>query len=119
LQNKPAGMFGSYLLGAAFAFGWTPCVGPFLGAAITQANESSSVVSGVSLMLIYAAGMGIPFILAGLFFNRFVGFMARIKRHFRTIEVVSGILLIGVGLLLITNQFSKISELVAPLSPIK
>lgn len=119
LHNKPVGLFGAYLLGAAFAFGWTPCVGPFLTAALNNASQSDTAGQGVAMMLVYSAGLGVPFLLAGLFFNRFLGFMARIKRHFRVIEIASGLLLIVVGLLLLTNNFSKLSELFAPLTPIR
>ncbi len=106
---KPASYVGAYLLGGAFAFGWTPCVGPFLTAAVFTA-EQGSTLEGVGLMLVYSAGLGIPFILAGLFFNKFLGFMARVKRHFQIIEIASGLLLVLVGFLLITNNMTVLTQ---------
>jgi cytochrome c-type biogenesis protein len=106
---KRASYAGAYLLGGAFAFGWTPCVGPFLTAAVFTA-EQGSTLEGISLMLVYSAGLGIPFILAGLFFNKFLGFMARIKRHFQIIEIASGLLLVLVGILLITNNMTVLTQ---------
>ncbi len=111
LRSKPAGFAGASLIGFAFAFGWSPCVGPFLTAAITNASASESFWSGVALMIIYSAGLGVPFLLAGLFMNRFLGFMARIRRHFATIEFASGLLLILVGLLILSGNLTKLSEL--------
>jgi cytochrome c-type biogenesis protein len=109
---KPASYIGAYLLGGAFAFGWTPCVGPFLTAAVFTA-EQGDTWSGVALMLVYAAGLGVPFVLAGLFFNRFLGFMARVRRHFQVIEIASGLLLILVGILLITNNMTLLTQQLA------
>ncbi len=109
-QNRPVGLLGAFLVGAAFAAGWTPCVGPFLGAALTNAIDSSSTLSGVGLMLVYSGGLGVPFLLAGLFMNRLLAFIARIKRHFRLIEIASGVLLVMVGSLIVTNNMSQITE---------
>jgi cytochrome c-type biogenesis protein len=106
---KPASFVGAYLLGGAFAFGWTPCVGPFLTAAVLTA-EQVDAWQGVALMLVYSAGLGIPFILAGLFFNRMLGFIARIRRHYQIIEIASGLLLILVGVLLLTNNMTALTQ---------
>ncbi|MEL6208854.1 MAG: cytochrome c biogenesis protein CcdA, partial [Pseudomonadota bacterium] len=73
--------FGAYILGLAFAFGWTPCIGPQLGAILTLAASEASVTRGTVLLGIYAAGLGIPFLLAAMFMSRAMGFMNRIKRH--------------------------------------
>ncbi len=108
--NKPAGLLGAFLVGAAFAAGWSPCVGPFLGAALTSALDSQSTINGVGLMLVYSAGLGIPFLLAGLFMNRLLGFMARVRRHYQLIEIASGVLLIVIGLLIITNNMTEITK---------
>jgi cytochrome c-type biogenesis protein len=110
-KNKPAGLLGAGLVGFAFAFGWSPCVGPFLAASITNASTSESFWSGILLMIIYAAGLGVPFLLAGLFMNRFLGFMARLRRHFHIIELASGILLILVGVLILSGNLTKLSEI--------
>ncbi|MEI6045542.1 MAG: cytochrome c biogenesis protein CcdA, partial [Chloroflexota bacterium] len=110
IKNKPAGLIGAGLVGFAFAFGWSPCVGPFLAASITNASSSESFWSGIALMIVYAAGLGVPFLLAGLFMNRFLGFMARLRRHFHMIELASGVLLILVGLLILSGNLTKLSE---------
>lgn len=115
LQKQPASYLGAFALGFAFAFGWSPCVGPFLTTAITQASNDQtgtfggSVLPGIALMIIYSAGLGVPFLLAGLFANRFLKFMARVKRHFQVIEIASGVLLILVGILIITGNMTALS----------
>ncbi len=106
---KPANYIGAYLLGGAFAFGWTPCVGPFLTDALFTA-EQGNTLDGMWLMLVYSAGLGIPFILSGIFFSRLLGFIARVKRHFQTIEIASGLLLIVVGILLLTNNLTALTQ---------
>lgn len=105
---KSGSYLGAYLLGGAFAFGWSPCVGPFLTGAIFTAQQGDSW-QGLFLMLAYAAGLGLPFVLAGFFFSRFLGFVKVVRRHFHTIEVVSGLLLVGVGVLLLTGNLEQLS----------
>ncbi|NBO20966.1 MAG: cytochrome c biogenesis protein CcdA [Rhodobacteraceae bacterium] len=100
---------GAYVLGLAFAFGWTPCIGPQLGAILTLAAQEGNVARGTLLLAIYAVGLGLPFLLAALFIERAVGVMARLKRHMRWIEAAMGLLLIIVGTLLVTGQFTSIS----------
>lgn len=101
--------FGAYILGLAFAFGWTPCIGPQLGAILSLAASESSVARGTLLLGIYAAGLGIPFLLAAMFLNRSMHMMNRMKRHMGTIEKAMGILLLLVGLALVTGAFSTFS----------
>ncbi len=108
--TKPVGLIGAFLVGAAFAAGWSPCVGPFLGAALTNAIDSQSTLSGVGLMLVYSAGLGIPFLLAGLFMSQLLGFIARVRRHYRVIELASGLLLVLIGVLIITNNMSELTR---------
>ncbi|HEX2915232.1 MAG TPA: cytochrome c biogenesis protein CcdA [Chloroflexia bacterium] len=108
--NKPAGFVGAFLVGAAFAAGWSPCVGPFLSAALTNALDSESTLSGVGMMLIYSAGLGIPFLLAGIFMSRLLGFIARVRRHYQLIEIASGALLLVMGVLIITNNMTEITR---------
>jgi len=100
---------GAYILGLAFAFGWTPCIGPVLGAILSMAAQDASFTRGVLLMAFYAAGLGIPFLVAALFIGRFMGVMTRLKRHMALIEKVMGALLIFVGILLLTGGFADIS----------
>ncbi len=101
--------FGAYVLGLAFAFGWTPCIGPQLGAILSLAAQEASVARGAVLLGVYAAGLGIPFLLAALFLSRAMGLMNRVKRHMATIEKAMGGLLVIVGLALVTGAFSAFS----------
>lgn len=98
---------GAYLLGLAFAFGWTPCIGPQLSMILTLAATDPS--RGTALLGIYALGLGVPFLLAAIFIERSMGLMNRIKRHMGLIERASGILLIAVGVLLLTGWLGVIS----------
>jgi cytochrome c-type biogenesis protein len=101
--------FGAYILGLAFAFGWTPCIGPQLGAILSLAASEASVARGTLLLAIYAAGLGLPFLLAAMFLSRSMHLMNRIKPHLELIEKIMGVLLIIVGLALITGAFSSFS----------
>lgn len=101
--------FGAYILGLAFAFGWTPCIGPQLGAILSLAASEASVSRGTLLLGVYAAGLGIPFLLAAMFMTRAVTVMNRLKRHMKTIERVMGGLLILVGLAMVTGAFTTFS----------
>lgn len=100
---------GAYVLGLAFAFGWTPCIGPQLGTIISLAASESSMSRGTALLGVYAAGLGLPFILVALFFPRLTGVMAWMKRHMERIERVMGLLLWTVGLMMVTGQFTAFS----------
>ena len=101
--------FGAYILGLAFAFGWTPCIGPQLGAILSMAASEASVARGTALLAVYAAGLGLPFLLAAVLLSRAMGVMNRLKRHMGLIEKVMGVLLIAVGLALLTGAFSAFS----------
>ena len=107
--DKGGSSFGAYILGLAFAFGWTPCIGPQLGAILSLAAQENSVARGTLLLGIYAGGLGIPFVLAALFMTRAMGLMNRIKRHMKLIERVMGGLLVLVGLALLTGAFTSFS----------
>ena len=100
---------GAYVLGLAFAFGWTPCIGPQLGAVLSLAAQEGSVQRGTLLLGVYAAGLGIPFLLAALFIERAMGVMQRLKRHMKWIERAMGGLLVIVGLALLTGAFTDFS----------
>ncbi len=100
---------GAYLLGLAFAFGWTPCIGPILGAILSLSAQEDSIGRGTFLMAVYAAGLGLPFILSAMFINRAMGLMNRLKRHMGLIEKLMGALLLAVGLLMLTGAFSRMS----------
>ena len=101
--------FGAYVLGLAFAFGWTPCIGPQLGAILSLAASEASVTRGTLLLGIYALGLGLPFLLAAMFLTRAMGVMNWLKPHMRLIERMMGLLLVLVGLALVTGAFSTFS----------
>ena len=107
--DKGGSSFGAYVLGLAFAFGWTPCIGPQLGAILTLAASEASVWRGTALLAVYAAGLGIPFLLAAMFITSAMGLMNRIKRHMQLIERIMGVLLIAVGLAMLTGAFTALA----------
>lgn len=107
--DRGGSALGAYVLGLAFAFGWTPCIGPQLGAILSLAATEASVARGTLLLGLYAAGLGIPFLLAAMFMTRAMGLMNRLKRHMALIERLMGVLLIVVGLALLTGAFSAFS----------
>ena len=107
--DKGGSAFGAYLLGLAFAFGWTPCLGPILGAILSLAASEADVARGTVLLAVYAIGLGIPFLLVAAFFPRLKGVMGWMKRHMEQIERVMGLLLWTIGLLMLTGGFSAFS----------
>ncbi len=109
-QNKPVGFAGSFLIGLAFAFGWSPCIGPILAGVLTLAATQETVNQGVALLASYSLGLGVPFIATGLAINRFLDFFARVKKHMRWVEITAGILLIVVGVLVATDQLQALSR---------
>ncbi len=102
--------FGAYVLGLAFAFGWTPCLGPILGTILGLAASEADLWRGTTLLGFYALGLGLPFLLMAAFLPRLTGLMAAMKRHMTRIERISGLLLWTVGLLMLTNQFTIFSN---------
>lgn len=111
VSNKPLGLLGAVVVGMAFGFGWTPCIGPILASILAVAATQETVGQGISLLTVYSLGLGIPFLLAGLAINRFFALFDRLKRHMRLIEITSGLLLIAVGLLMFTNNLTMLSGL--------
>jgi cytochrome c-type biogenesis protein len=101
---------GAFVIGFAFAFGWTPCIGPILGTIILLASQESTVGQGVLLLVIYSLGLAVPFLLTALALDRFAAFYKGFRRHLHAVEVVSGVLLVGIGLLLLTHSFTWISS---------
>jgi cytochrome c-type biogenesis protein len=116
--RKPAGFFGALLVGAAFAFGWTPCLGPILAGILAVGASRETVGSAVQLLAVYSLGLGVPFLLTGLAINRFFGTMARIRKHYHAIEMASGGLLVVIGLLIFTNRFTVIAQWLSPYLPV-
>ncbi len=107
--DRGGSAFGAYILGLAFAFGWTPCIGPQLGMILSMAASEASVSRGTALLGVYAAGLGIPFLLAAIFMQRMVGVMSWMKRHMVAIERSMGALLLIVGVALLTGAFTTFS----------
>ncbi len=112
-----AGLATAFVMGLAFAFGWTPCIGPILASILALAANAETISRGVLLLALYSAGLGIPFLLAALFLNAFYKFFERIRNHFHKIELVSGLVLIAVGLLLVLNQFDRLATWFARVMP--
>jgi cytochrome c-type biogenesis protein len=109
VARKPAGFIGAYVVGLAFAFGWTPCVGPVLAAILFVAGSAGTAGKGAVLLAIYSLGIGIPFILAALFAGPFLNWAARFKQHMRKVEMAMGGLLVLTGILFVTGRMSAIS----------
>jgi len=107
--DRGGNAFGAYVLGLAFAFGWTPCIGPQLGAILSLAASEASLTRGTLLLGVYALGLGIPFLLVAAFFPRLTGVMNWMKRHMERIERIMGLLLWTVGLMMLTGQFTNFS----------
>jgi cytochrome c-type biogenesis protein len=108
-RTEAGSLVGAYVLGLAFAFGWTPCIGPVLGTILALAAQDGSAGRGLTLMGFYALGLGIPFLLVALFLRRALGLMSRLRRHMATIERAMGVLLVGVGVTLLTGWFTQFS----------
>lgn len=107
--DRGGSALGAYVLGLAFAFGWTPCIGPILGTILSLSAQEGSLSRGTFLMAVYAFGLGLPFILSAVFINRAMGVMNRLKRHMGLIEKTMGGLLVVVGFLMLTGAFSRMS----------
>jgi cytochrome c-type biogenesis protein len=116
-DRKPAGALGAILVGIAFAFGWSPCIGPILGGILALAASKETVWEGVELLAVYSVGLGIPFLLTSIAINQFFAFSKRIRKHYHAIEMVSGGLLVAIGVLIFTNQFTIIVRYLQPYLP--
>jgi len=100
---------GSFVIGFAFAFGWTPCIGPILATILLLAGAQETVLRGILLLAIYSLGLAVPFLLTSLGIDRFLGFYTRFRRHLHVVEVFSGVLLIAVGILIFMNNLKLLS----------
>ena len=109
VQNYKPGVVGSYIIGLSFAFGWTPCIGPILGSVLSVAASSETISQGVFLLFLYSMGLGIPFLLAAYAIGSFLNFFSKIKKYMRTIEIVTGLLLIIFGILILTNRIQELA----------
>ncbi len=104
-----ASPIGSFAVGFAFAFGWTPCIGPILAGILVLAGSQDTVGKGILLLAVYSMGLAVPFLLTSIGVNRFLAFYSRFRRHLHTVEVISGVLLIVFGLLIALNRFTILS----------
>jgi cytochrome c-type biogenesis protein len=114
---RPAGLVGAYLIGVAFAFGWTPCIGPVLAAILAIAAGEQSVSQGIGLLLVYSLGLGIPFIAAAIAIRPFMSTMQRFRKHLATVEKLLGGLLVLTGILFLTNSMTLIAAWMLELFP--
>ncbi|MEM7499896.1 MAG: cytochrome c biogenesis protein CcdA [Pseudomonadota bacterium] len=107
--GKAGSIGASYLIGVAFAFGWTPCIGPILASILTLAAQQDTLTAGTALLAVYAAGLGLPFIVAALFIGPFLRWAKGFRRHMGTVEKAMGGLLIVVGLMIMTGEFERLA----------
>jgi cytochrome c-type biogenesis protein len=107
---KPRGLIGAFVLGLAFAFGWSPCLGPILAGILTVASTRETVYEGVALLGIYSAGLGLPFLATSIGLNRFLSFYGRFKHHLRKVEIVSGVLVVAIGVMILTNTLTQFNS---------
>ena len=116
--EKPVGLLGSVFVGVAFGAGWTPCIGPILGGILSLASVSASMTRGLGLLFAYSMGLAVPFVLAALAIDRFIAVFARMRRGMAWVSRISGALLIGVGLLLVTGYFTVLAGWLQRLTPV-
>ncbi|MCC6543902.1 MAG: sulfite exporter TauE/SafE family protein [Nitrospirae bacterium] len=109
IENKPAGFIGSFLVGMAFAAGWTPCVGPILGSILLYASTTGSMAKGMGLLAVYSLGLGVPFFISALAINTFIATFKVVTRYMKWINIISGAFLILIGIMIFTDSFSFIS----------
>lgn len=117
VSNKPAGIPGAFVMGLAFAFGWTPCVGPVLATILFGAGSQETVMEGIKLLSVYSLGIGLPFIAAAVFVGPFMGFMTRFRRHLGMVEKAIGALLVLTGILFLTGGMNKMAYLMLEYVP--
>jgi cytochrome c-type biogenesis protein len=117
VKRKPAGPLGAFLVGLAFAFGWTPCIGPILGSILALAAREDSVSQGALLLSVYSLGLGVPFLATSLAVDRFFGVFRRVRKYYRMIEIVAGLLMVIIGVLLVLDRFTLIARVLTPYLP--
>lgn len=117
LANKPVGYLGTLFVGIAFGAGWSPCIGPILGAILTMAANESSLGQGMGLLLAYSMGLAVPFIVAALAVERFMGVFAKVRHHMVWVNRTAGALLVFVGVLMVTNRFTMLATWLQDFTP--
>lgn len=118
VNRRPAGLVGTYVMGLAFAFGWTPCVGPVLAAILFVAGAEATAAHGALLLTAYSLGIGLPFLAAALLAGRFLGWAARFRRHMHKVEMAIGGILVATGILFVTGRMADIANWLLETFPI-
>jgi cytochrome c-type biogenesis protein len=109
LHKKPSGFVGTFVVGIAFAAGWTPCIGPILASILMIAATSGHAGEGVSLLSVYSLGLGVPFLISGLLFHHFLIAFNRFRKHIRLIEIITGVMLMAVGIMLMLDMMGTLT----------
>lgn len=109
LHKKPSGFIGTFVVGIAFAAGWTPCIGPILASILMVAATSGKIGEGVGLLAVYSLGLGVPFLLSGLLFHQFLIAFKRFSKYIRMIEIVTGVMLMAVGVMLMFDLMGQLT----------
>jgi len=117
LADKPVGYLGTVLVGVAFGAGWTPCIGPILGSILIYASSEADLGRGLTLLTAYSLGLAVPFIISALAVDRFMSFFMKFKRQMLWMQRAAGVLMIGVGILMITNQFTILASYLQQFTP--
>mgnify|MGYP001210674211 CR=1 FL=1 len=117
LEQKPIGFLGSVLVGMAFGAGWSPCIGPILGGILSLAATEANLSRGIGLLLAYSAGLAVPFLVAAWAVESFLDWFKRFRRHIHLVQRISGGLLVAVGLLIVTGQFTRLATWLQKLTP--
>jgi len=119
LHKKPSGYIGTFVVGVAFAAGWTPCIGPILASILMVAASSGHVGEGIGLLAVYSLGLGVPFLLAGLLFHQFLVAFNRFKKYIRLVEIFTGAMLMAVGIMLMFNLMGKLTMYLYQVIPVQ
>lgn len=109
IKSRPAGYFGSFLIGSTFALGWTPCVGPLLASILLWSSTEKDIARGAALLFSYSLGLALPFFISSILINNFLAYFKAAKKYLRVISVITGIFLIAVGIMLFTNSFGALT----------
>ncbi len=117
VSDKPLGYLGTVVVGLAFGAGWTPCLGPTLGAILVLAANESELAKGITLLSFYSLGLAVPFLLSALLLDQFLGFFKSFKKNIGTVNRIAGVLLILVGIGMFTGWFAKLAAILQPLTP--
>ncbi len=118
LHKKPSGYAGTFVVGVAFAAGWTPCIGPILASILMVAATSGQVGQGVGLLAVYSLGLGVPFLFSGLLFHQFLVAFQRFRKYIRLVEIGTGVMLMAVGVMLMFNLMGKLTMLLYQWLPV-